>query len=166
MSTDKQVFILPLYFYGIHAEIGTYQTQRRSILCSHGIISVQVIRLIECITSTSVKGRILFIQQSGKLISSVTVNNFRTISNHNHLLTPITFFFSFFNVFSPIDIQGGSNMTGTNCDLFTHKSSRSYLNHLVFHSFIILVQYTQLHFKTAFIPLLSINLNISLSLSL
>jgi hypothetical protein len=28
-------------------------------------------------------------------------------------------------------IQGGSNMTGTNCDLFTHKSSRSYLNHLV-----------------------------------
>ena len=27
-------------------------------------------------------------------------------------------------------IQGGSNMTGTNCDLFTHKSSRSYLNHL------------------------------------
>ena len=29
------------------------------------------------------------------------------------------------------DIKGGSNMTGTNCDLFTHKSSRSYLNHLV-----------------------------------
>jgi hypothetical protein len=28
-------------------------------------------------------------------------------------------------------IQGGSNMTGTNCDLFTHKSSRSYLNHLL-----------------------------------
>jgi hypothetical protein len=28
-------------------------------------------------------------------------------------------------------IQGSSNMTGTNCDLFTHKSSRSYLNHLV-----------------------------------
>ena len=28
-------------------------------------------------------------------------------------------------------IQGGSNMTGTNCDLFTHKQSRSYLNHLV-----------------------------------
>jgi hypothetical protein len=24
-------------------------------------------------------------------------------------------------------------MTGTNCDLFTHKSSRSYLNHLVFN---------------------------------
>jgi hypothetical protein len=24
-----------------------------------------------------------------------------------------------------------SNMTGTNCDLFTHKSSRSYLIHLV-----------------------------------
>jgi hypothetical protein len=32
-------------------------------------------------------------------------------------------------------IQGGSNMTGTNCDLFTHKSSRSYLNHLVLITF-------------------------------
>jgi hypothetical protein len=30
-----------------------------------------------------------------------------------------------------IYIQGGSNMTGTNCDLFTHNQSRSYLNHLV-----------------------------------
>jgi hypothetical protein len=30
-----------------------------------------------------------------------------------------------------INVQGGSNMTGTNCDLFTHRSSRSYLNHLV-----------------------------------
>ena len=29
-------------------------------------------------------------------------------------------------------VQGGSNMTGTNSDLFTHKSSRSYLNHLVY----------------------------------
>jgi hypothetical protein len=28
-------------------------------------------------------------------------------------------------------IQGGSDMTGTDCDLFTHKLSRSYLNHLV-----------------------------------
>jgi hypothetical protein len=31
-----------------------------------------------------------------------------------------------------VHIQGGSNMTGTNCDLFTHNQSRSYLNHLVF----------------------------------
>jgi hypothetical protein len=30
------------------------------------------------------------------------------------------------------ELQGGWNMTGTNCDLFTHKSSRSYLNHLVY----------------------------------
>jgi hypothetical protein len=29
------------------------------------------------------------------------------------------------------EVQGGSNMTRTNCDLFTNKSSRSYLNHLV-----------------------------------
>ena len=28
-------------------------------------------------------------------------------------------------------IQGGSNMTGINCDLFTHNQSRSYLNYLV-----------------------------------
>ena len=32
-------------------------------------------------------------------------------------------------------LQGGSNMSGTNCDLFTHKSSRSYLNYLVFDRF-------------------------------
>jgi hypothetical protein len=31
-----------------------------------------------------------------------------------------------------VNVQGGSNMTGKNCDLFTHKSSRSYLNHLVY----------------------------------
>jgi hypothetical protein len=40
------------------------------------------------------------------------------------------------NIFNPdrstTILQGGSNMTGTNCDLFTHKLSRSYLNHLVF----------------------------------
>jgi phosphatidylserine decarboxylase len=30
-----------------------------------------------------------------------------------------------------LHVQGDSNMTGTNCDLFTHKSSWSYLNHLV-----------------------------------
>ena len=29
-------------------------------------------------------------------------------------------------------IQGGSNITGTNCELFTHNQSRSYLNHLVY----------------------------------
>jgi hypothetical protein len=29
------------------------------------------------------------------------------------------------------EIQSNSNMTGTNCDLFTHKQSRSYLKHLV-----------------------------------
>ena len=38
-----------------------------------------------------------------------------------------------------IIIQGGSNMTGTNCDLFTHKSSRSYLNHLVIIIIIIII---------------------------
>jgi hypothetical protein len=33
-------------------------------------------------------------------------------------------------------VQGGSNMTGTNYDLFTHKQSRSYLNHLVLTRFV------------------------------
>jgi hypothetical protein len=37
-------------------------------------------------------------------------------------------------VIKPVVIQGGLNMTGTNCDLFIHKSSRSYLNHLVYAS--------------------------------
>jgi hypothetical protein len=33
-------------------------------------------------------------------------------------------------------LQGGLNMTGTNCDLFTHNQSRSYLNRLVLsHTF-------------------------------
>jgi histone acetyltransferase (RNA polymerase elongator complex component) len=32
-------------------------------------------------------------------------------------------------------------MTGTNCDLFTHKSSRSYLNHLVFSADHIIKKY-------------------------
>jgi hypothetical protein len=36
------------------------------------------------------------------------------------------------NAQSEVFIQGGSNKTGTNCDLFTHSQSRSYLNHLVF----------------------------------
>jgi hypothetical protein len=30
-----------------------------------------------------------------------------------------------------LNVQGGSNITGTSCDLFTHNQSRSYLNHLV-----------------------------------
>jgi len=30
-----------------------------------------------------------------------------------------------------IVLQGGSNMTGTDCLQFTHKKSRSYLDHLV-----------------------------------
>jgi hypothetical protein len=29
------------------------------------------------------------------------------------------------------NVQGGSNITGKNCDLFTHNQSRSYLNYLV-----------------------------------
>ena len=29
-------------------------------------------------------------------------------------------------------------MTGTNCDLFTHNQSRSYLNHLVFEDLVLL----------------------------
>jgi hypothetical protein len=30
-------------------------------------------------------------------------------------------------------VQGGSNMTGTDCGLFTHNQSRSHLNHLVYN---------------------------------
>jgi hypothetical protein len=37
-------------------------------------------------------------------------------------------------------IQGGSNMTGTDCGLFTHKSSRSYLNHLVHKITLVLME--------------------------
>jgi hypothetical protein len=32
-----------------------------------------------------------------------------------------------------LNVQRGSNITGTNCDLFTHNQSLSYLNHLVLY---------------------------------
>jgi hypothetical protein len=44
-------------------------------------------------------------------------------------------------------VQGGSNMTGTNCDLFTRNQSRSYLNHLVY--FAQQATYHFLHILTA-----------------
>jgi hypothetical protein len=44
-------------------------------------------------------------------------------------LSHVVYFRSSLILFS--HLQGGSNMTGTNCDLFTHNSTRSYLNHLV-----------------------------------
>ena len=52
------------------------------------------------------------------------------IQNHR---VQITFKIKFCLELHSLDIQGGSNMTGTNCDLFTHNYSRSYLNHLVEH---------------------------------
>jgi hypothetical protein len=45
-------------------------------------------------------------------------------------------------------VQGGSNMTGTNCDLFTHKSSRSYLNHLVVSMWVTVYYVVQLLFPS------------------
>ena len=47
------------------------------------------------------------------------------VRNHSETFTVLSF--------SRMLVQGGSNMTGTKCDLFTHRSSRSYLNHLVQH---------------------------------
>jgi len=35
-------------------------------------------------------------------------------------------------MYARIYVQGGSNMTGTDVARFTHKQSRSYLNHLVY----------------------------------
>jgi hypothetical protein len=48
------------------------------------------------------------------------------------------------------EVQGGSNMTGTNCHLFTHKSSRSYLNHLV-----LLVSFMRARWSIHSIPFMS-----------
>jgi hypothetical protein len=42
------------------------------------------------------------------------------VSSLNHAISLISFV-----------VQGGSNMTGTNCDFLTHKSPRKFLNHLV-----------------------------------
>jgi hypothetical protein len=52
------------------------------------------------------------------------------VTNSGHPI--INMFATTVKLFSRNHVQGASNMTGTNCDLFTHKSSRSYLNHLVF----------------------------------
>jgi hypothetical protein len=49
--------------------------------------------------------------------------------------------------YSVCSIQGGSNMTGTNCDLFTHNQSRSYLNHLVGYSAFSFPEYIFLQFE-------------------
>jgi hypothetical protein len=54
------------------------------------------------------------------------------IHKENFTVVYLLFYRYSFRVFN---IQGGSNMTGTNCDLFTHKSSWSYLNRLVFPYF-------------------------------
>jgi len=48
----------------------------------------------------------------------------------------ITHFSRYVLQFIPFNVQGGSNMTGTDVARFTHKSSRSYLNHLVHSTFI------------------------------
>ena len=53
-------------------------------------------------------------------------------SGLRHVVTSVSYYFSL--AAREMFVQRGSNMTGTNCDLFTHKSSRSYLNHLVFVS--------------------------------
>jgi hypothetical protein len=50
------------------------------------------------------------------------------VVDYEHILLCVKFLS---NLMLAFHIQGGSNMTGTNCDLFTHKSSRSYMNHLV-----------------------------------
>jgi hypothetical protein len=53
-------------------------------------------------------------------------------------------------------------MTGTNCDLFTHKSSRSYLNHLVNIFFSFRLQAKTLH-KTSYPSLLYPTLALTIS---
>jgi hypothetical protein len=57
------------------------------------------------------------------------VNPFRNNVKKNIDILDFLVNCSFESVFSVI--QGGSNMTGTNCDLFTHNQSRPCLNHLV-----------------------------------
>jgi hypothetical protein len=49
------------------------------------------------------------------------------------IMNVLNFLLNFIYHAQSINIQSGSNMTGTNCDLFTHNQSRSYLNHLVHH---------------------------------
>jgi hypothetical protein len=67
---------------------------------------------------------------AGQIFEYIDWLVYHNISSYR-IITLGSYRFTFLNGYSFIYIQGGSNMTGTNCDLFTHKSSRSYLNHLV-----------------------------------
>jgi len=55
-------------------------------------------------------------------------------------------------VYRTLKIQGGSNMTGTDCGLFTHNQSRSYLNHLVLQNLFILVLHWFVSFSVFLLP--------------
>ena len=46
---------------------------------------------------------------------------------HTHVIVYIYIY-----IYIYIHTQGGSNMTGTDCGLFTHNQSLSYLNHFVY----------------------------------
>jgi hypothetical protein len=47
-------------------------------------------------------------------------------------------------------------MTGANCDLFTHKSSRSYLNHLVYECVLLCLSVLAVDFVLVCLPLSSV----------
>jgi hypothetical protein len=62
-------------------------------------------------------------QSAERVMSSNSSPIYQKSTKYSHLMP-----------YTPLCIlQVGSNMTGTNCDLFTHKSSRSYLSHLVYY---------------------------------
>jgi hypothetical protein len=74
-----------------------------------------------------------------------------------YLYMPVTNYLSgVYNVsailYRQCKVQGGSNITGTNCDLFTHKLSRSYLNHLVYVVIIIIIRYIFMQSIYTYIP--------------
>ena len=60
------------------------------------------------------------------------VSNKRCRENQTSILYSVRFFWKSCSLLDNVEIQCSSNMTGTNCDLFTHNQSRSYLNHLVY----------------------------------
>jgi hypothetical protein len=91
---------------------------------------LDVTRFYNKITVIIIKKRLYTEKQRGQYLNSMS--EYRTLQT-KQTRKPRTLLCEIRSMilFGAVQVQGGSNMTGTNCNLFTHKQSRSYLNHLV-----------------------------------
>ena len=98
------------FVYG--SETVQYRARCSKITDQKNLLTTTTITVLSCTSHTTVQ----------KCFNYILIIRFSTARLFSELLISTRGY----------EIQGGSNMTGTNCDLFTHNQSRSYLNHLVF----------------------------------